>query len=133
MTSEDIPSTPYQLFFGKCPLISRFRVFGCPAVVRHWVVHNKTNGKQTERGIRGIFIGFHMNQKGYLIYSPGSHQVIISDDLIFDESFSSAIATTWQQHKDSLSLQPTHSHIPDITTTLEHTGTIEDIQPTSVE
>ncbi len=74
-----------------------------------------------------------MNQKGYLIYSPGSRQIVISDDVVFDETFSSAIATTWQQHEDSLALQPLHSHIPDVTTTLEHTGTIEDIHPTSVE
>ncbi len=133
MNEEEIPSTPYQLFFGKCPFISRFRVFGCSTIVRHWVLHNKTNGKQTERGARGIFLGLHMNQKGYLVYSPGSRQVIILDDVTFDESFSSAIATTWQQHKDSLELQPINSYIPDVTTTIEHTGTIEDIQPTSVK
>ncbi len=133
LNEEEIPSTPYQLFFGKRPLISRFRVFGCPTIVRRWVLHNKNNGKQTERGTRGIFLGLHMNQKGYLVYSPGSRQVIISDDVTFDESFSSAIATTWQQHKDSLALQPLHSYIPDVTTTIERTGTIEDIQPTTVE
>jgi hypothetical protein len=114
-------------------MISRYRDFGCPTIDHHWVTFNNTNEKQTERGIRGIFIGFVLNQKGYIIFSPGSRQIIISDDIIFDEGFSSAIAATWQQHKDSLALQPISSHIPDITTTIEHTSTIEDLHSTPVK
>jgi hypothetical protein len=101
---DDIPATPYQLFFDKRPMISNYRVFGCPTVV-------KRSGKQTERGTRGIIIGFHSNHKGYLIYSPGSRQIMISGDVHFDESFFSAVATTWQQHKDSLALKPVDHHI----------------------
>jgi transposase InsO family protein len=133
LNGEETPATPHQLYLNKRPMTSHYRVFGCPVIVRRWVTHNKSNGKQTERSTRGIFIGFHTNQKGYVIYSPGSRQIIISDDIIFDENFTSAIATTWQQHKDSLALQPILSYIPDISTTLEHTGTIADIQPTSIE
>jgi len=48
---------------------------------------------------------------------PGSRNIINSGDATFDETFYSAIATTWQQHRDTLALQPTHSYIPDITTT----------------
>jgi hypothetical protein len=107
-------------------LISTYRVFGCPTVV-------KRSGKQTERGTRGIFIGFHSNHKGYLIYSPGSRQIIISGDVHFDETFLSAVATTWQQHKDSLALKPVEHHIPDVTATLEHTGTISDLLPPPVD
>jgi hypothetical protein len=74
-----------------------------------------------------------MNQKGYLIFSPGSRQILLSDDVIFDDGFSSAITTTWQQHKDSLAIQPINSYIPDVTTTMEHIGTIADLIPTPVE
>jgi hypothetical protein len=115
LNEEEIPAMPYQLFFDKCPMILKYRVFSCPTIACHWVTLNKTNGKQTEWGTRGIFIGFNLNQKGYVIFSPGSHQIIISDEVIFDEGFSSAIAMAWQQHKDSLALQPLTSHIPDIT------------------
>jgi hypothetical protein len=52
---------------------------------------------------------------------------------MFDEGFCSAITTTWQQHKDSLALQPISSHIPDVTATIEHTGTIKDLHMTHVE
>jgi hypothetical protein len=76
--------------------------------------------------MRGIFIGFDTNKKGYLFYMPGSRNIVNSGDATFDETFHSAIATTWQQHKDSLALQPLSSFIPDATTTLEHTGTLID-------
>jgi hypothetical protein len=46
----------------------------------------------------------------------------------FDEHFNSAIATTWQQHRDSLALHPVESHTPVVTETIEHTGDIDDFQ-----
>jgi hypothetical protein len=33
---QDCPATPYELFFSEKPSIARFRVFGCPTVVRQW-------------------------------------------------------------------------------------------------
>jgi hypothetical protein len=65
-----------------------------------------------------------MHQKGYVIYCPGSRSIIISNDVIFDELFTSAIALTWQKFQDGLTLRPLASFIPDVSTTLEHTGTI---------
>ncbi len=115
LDSQDIPSTPYQLFFGHKPTISDFRVFGCPTVVRRWVTAGQTNGKQTERGICRIFIDFATNQKGYMIFAPASQKIMISDDVIFDESFTAAIATTWQQHPGPPACDKLHSrchHLP---------------------
>jgi hypothetical protein len=122
----EFPATPHKLFYGSKPLILSFRVFGCPSIVKRWVADERGNGKQTERGMRGVFIGFDTNKKGYLFYMPGSRNILSSADATFKKSFHSAIATTWQQHKDTLALQPTHSYIPDVTTVLEHTGTIDD-------
>jgi hypothetical protein len=78
----DLPSTPYELFYNKKPNISRFRIFGCPAIICLWVATNNTNGKQMEHGIRGIFLGFNVNQKGYIIFAPGSRSILISDNVI---------------------------------------------------
>jgi transposase InsO family protein len=58
--------TPYELFQGAKPAISQFRVFGCPVTARKWTTKQSSAGKQTQRGIRGIFIGFAENHKGYL-------------------------------------------------------------------
>jgi hypothetical protein len=108
---EDCPATPYELFFSEKPSIAHFRVFGCPTVVWHWATKQSLQGKQTERGIHGIFLGFNANNKGYVIYTPGHQQIVTSEDVSFDEHFNSAIATTWQQHHDSLALRPVESHI----------------------
>jgi len=90
----DIPSTPHELFFGTKPHISHLRVFGCPVIIRNRTSSDQSNGKQTERGIRGIFVGLDTHQKGYVIYCPGSQSIVISDGVLFDEQFSSAIAHT---------------------------------------
>jgi flagellar hook-associated protein FlgK len=134
--TQEVPSTPHQLFFGVKPSnhLSLGPAYSVVLPVPGTIIDNaglyqvsgQTNGKQTERGIRGIFIGFSLNQKGFLICSPGSRRILVSADVIFDENFYAAIATTWQQHHDSLALQPVSSYIPDATLCLEHTGTVED-------
>jgi hypothetical protein len=76
--------------------------------------------------MRGMVIGFDSVKKGFLFYMPRSRNIIVSADATFDETFHSAIATTWQQHKDTLALKPLQSFIPDVTTDLERTGTLGD-------
>jgi hypothetical protein len=118
-------STPYELFQGTKQRIQHFRVFGCPVIVRKWTAADKSNGKQTEQGIRGIFFGFELNQKGYGFYDPGSRQLYISYDIIFDEMFSSTLATTWRVSHNNLALRQVSSDIPLVTTTMEATGGLE--------
>ncbi len=129
--SGDHVTTPLELLQGVKPSISHFRVFGCPVTARKWTTSTTSTGKQTERGIRGIFVGFDANQKGYMFYAPASRQLYISADIQFDEQLSSTIAHTWQLHCDSLALRPVSSDIPLATTTLEHTGAV--IRPTVKE
>jgi len=122
---QDYPAAPHELFFREKPIVGRFHIFGCPAIVCHWVTQQSSQGKQTERGIRGIFIGFNANNEGYMIFCPGSRSIIALEDITFDEHFSSAIATTWQQHKDELEVRPVASSIPLINDTIEHTGGVD--------
>ncbi len=102
--------------------------------MKKWITYfdGKVLTKQTECGIRGIFIGFANNQKGNLVYLPSTRQIAISADVLFDESFQTAIVTNWHQHQDSLASQPVLSFIPNINTTLESTGSIKD-HPQPVE
>jgi len=42
-------------------------------VIKRWVTEERGNGKQTEHGMRGIFIGFDSTKKGFLFYMPGKY------------------------------------------------------------
>ena len=54
-----------------------------PSVVKRWVAEERGSGKQTERGMRGIFIGFAVSTKGYLFYMPGARNIMVSADATF--------------------------------------------------
>jgi hypothetical protein len=62
-----------------------------------------------------------------MIYCPGSCTIITSEDITFNEHFSSTIATTWQQYKDGLGLHPVTSSIPIVNDTIEQTGDVDDV------
>jgi len=74
-------------------------------------------------------VGFDRSQKGYIFYAPGSCQLYISRDILFDETFSSAIATTRRLHRDNLALRPVTSDIPMVNTTMEYTGGADNSMP----
>jgi hypothetical protein len=73
-------------------------------------------------GIREIHLGFSPTQKGWLLYVPSTRQIVISGDVICDETFASTVAETWRSFHDALALQPETSFIPDPHTFVEHTG-----------
>jgi hypothetical protein len=102
------PTCPHTLAFGKRPKIGNFRVFGCPAAIKHYTTSTSTGKansdlssdftttpKPLQRAVRGIFIGYPEHQAGWLFYLPnplGRHNFITSRDAVFDESFESTLA-----------------------------------------
>jgi hypothetical protein len=58
------------LFVGSKPMVSHFRVFGCPCIAKKWTISvdgkPEDNSKGMQRGIRGIHLGFSRTQKGLL-------------------------------------------------------------------
>ena len=47
---------------------------------------------QSQKGFRGIFVGIPEHQKGYIVYVPSTSKMISSYDVVFVESFPSALA-----------------------------------------
>ena len=96
------PKTPHKLATGTKPSVSRLRVLFCSCVVRKSTAHVETKTfnmrHQVQKGFRGIFVGIPEHQKGYLFYLPSTKKVISSYDVVFDESFSSALAYTSQPY-----------------------------------
>ncbi|MGH3056509.1 MAG: hypothetical protein ACRDL7_16160, partial [Gaiellaceae bacterium] len=102
------PSTPYELSEGKKPRISHLRTLFCPCIVKKDSVRQNGHLQRTnnlpQRGIRGVFIGFPSDQAGSLVYIPSTRQIIVSADVAYDETFSSAIAYTEKPFHDEMTL-----------------------------
>jgi hypothetical protein len=91
------PSTPFELYFGRKPRVSRFRVFGCPIVAKAYTKKSESgrildDRNIIQRGVRGIFLGFPINQAGYLYINPATREYGTSVDVSFDETFQSPLA-----------------------------------------
>ncbi|MCO5589071.1 hypothetical protein L7F22_043036 [Adiantum nelumboides] len=74
--------TPEEKFIGKKPDVLHFKVFGCTAYVH---VPNELRMKLDPKANKCVFIGYSDEQKGYKCYSPVTHQVRVSRDVVFDE------------------------------------------------
>ncbi len=110
VTDDGIVTTPFALFVGTKPMVSHFRVFGCPCVAKRWTLSvdgkPEDNSKGTQRGIRGMHFGFSPNQKGLLLYVLFTRQIVISGDVIRDKTFAPTAAETWIPFHDALALRP---------------------------
>ena len=87
----DDPTAPQKLAIGTKPPVSHLHVLFCPCVVRKATAYVETKTlnmrHQAQKGFRGIFVGIPQHQKGYLVYIPSTRKVVLSYDVVFDESF----------------------------------------------
>jgi hypothetical protein len=60
--------TPFESWHLRAPIYDKFAIFGQPCVVTVPLVdRQKTGTTKLSRGVKGIFLGFAPNKKGYLI------------------------------------------------------------------
>ena len=74
--------TPEEMFTGKKPNVSHFRIFGSP--IYFHMPKEKRNKSGASRK-KGIFVGYGENTKGYRISVVSQREVVISHDVTFDE------------------------------------------------
>ena len=100
----------------------------CPCVVRKSTAHVGIKAlnmrRQAQKGFRGIFVGIPQHKKGYLVYVPSTRKIISSYDVIFYESFSSALAYTSQPYSESMVMRVSVTYTPCDTSLREQTGDI---------
>ena len=110
------PITPHELATGKKPSVSHLRVLFCPCVVQKATANVETKtlnmSHQAQKGFRGIFVVIPEYQKGYLVYVPSTRKVISSYDVVFDESFSSALSYTSRPHLKAMAIRPAVTYTP---------------------
>jgi hypothetical protein len=74
--------TPEEMFFGKKPKVSHFKIFGCQVFVH---IPKERRTKMDPSGKKGIFVGYCEVSKAFRIYILGYHCIEINKDVTFDE------------------------------------------------
>ena len=79
---------------------------------------------QAQKGFCYICVGIKQHQKGYLVYVPGTRNIISSYYVVFDESFSITLAYTSQLYAEVMSMRSSVSYEPYAKYSREQTGNI---------
>ena len=74
--------TPMEMWNGKPVNYSSLHVFGCPVYVMY---KSQERTKLDPKSRRCIFLGYADGVKGYRLWDPTAHKVIVSRDVIFAE------------------------------------------------
>jgi transposase InsO family protein len=82
-TSALPDKTPYEAWNGRKPDLGMLRTFGCTAYVH--VQKNERNGLQP-KSRKCIYLGFESGYKGWRCLDVITKRVVVSRDVIFDES-----------------------------------------------
>jgi hypothetical protein len=75
--------TPEEAWSGSKPSVHHFRVFGCLAHVHVPDAHRK---KLDGKSIKCILLGVSEESKAYKLYDPVEKKIIVSRDVVFEES-----------------------------------------------
>ena len=120
------PTKPHKFATGTKPSVSHLRVLFCPCVVRKATAHVETKTlnmrHQAQKTFCGIFVGIPQHQKGYLVYVPSTRKVTSSYDVVFDESFSSALLYTSRPYLEAMAMRPAVTYTLYATSLKEQTG-----------
>ena len=76
--------TPYEKWYGRKPDLSHLKVFGCMAYAYIPDIHR--NGKLSKKAEKLRFVGYSLQTKGYRLINEDTGRVVISRDVIFNES-----------------------------------------------
>ncbi|KAG8478826.1 hypothetical protein CXB51_028794 [Gossypium anomalum] len=73
--------TPQKVWSGNPANYSDLKIFGCPAYA------HVDNGKLEPRSIKCVFLSYKAGVKGYKLWCPENRKVVISRDVVFDETY----------------------------------------------
>ena len=79
---------------------------------------------QAQKDFRGIFVGIPQHQKRSLVYVPITRKILSSYDVVFDESFSSALVYTSQPHSQVMTMRRSVKYTPRAVSLREQTSDI---------
>ena len=83
-TKAVMNQTPYEAWHNVKPLVSHLKVFGCIA----YALVKSSRHKLENKSEKCVFLGYSLKSKAYRLYNPISGKIIISRDVLFNESAS---------------------------------------------
>ncbi|KAG7538693.1 Zinc finger CCHC-type superfamily [Arabidopsis suecica] len=75
--------TPYEAFHMKKPNINHLKIFGCIGYAKVETPHLR---KLDDRSKMLVHLGTEPGSKAYRLFNPLNHKVVVSRDVVFDES-----------------------------------------------
>jgi hypothetical protein len=110
------------------------RTWGCPVIFKAYHRGKLHDKNIIQRGVRGIFVGFPINQAGYLLWVDQVGQFVVSADVLFDENFLSVLAYNKLLFHNALPVLAPETISINNSTPIAHTGppfvTADDCDPT---
>jgi hypothetical protein len=78
-----LKKTSYELFTGKKPNVSYFRVFGSKCFI---LVKRGRKSKIAPKAVEGFLLGYDSNTRAYIVFNKSTGLVEVSCDIVFDET-----------------------------------------------
>lgn len=75
--------TPYEAWTRRRPTVSHLRVFGC---IGYALIPSSLHQKLDSKSVKCILMGYSSESKAYKLYNPITCKVIVSRDVVFNES-----------------------------------------------
>jgi transposase InsO family protein len=88
--------TPEEAYSGSKPDLAHLRVFGCDAYV---LTQDGDRRKMDPKSRRCVFIGYTAVPGTYRLFDPSTRKVIISRDVLFNETAFSGLGTQEDTHR----------------------------------
>jgi hypothetical protein len=83
-----LKKTSYELFTGKKPNVSYFRVFGSKCFI---LINRGRKSKFAPKAIEGFLLGYDSNTRAYRVFNKSTGLVEVSCDIVFDETNGSQV------------------------------------------
>ncbi|KAM1470959.1 hypothetical protein COP2_042684 [Malus domestica] len=85
--------TPFKAYNGRKPGVGHLKVFGSVCYVH---VPSETRQKLDAKSVKGVFVGYTTCEKGYRVLDPCTKKLILSRDVVFDET----MTWTWKESSE---------------------------------
>lgn len=77
--------TPLKVWSGHRPSASHLKIYGCICYI---YVPSEKRHKLKNKAVKGLFLGYSSQSKGYRVYNRQNSKVEVGRDVVYDENAS---------------------------------------------